>query len=143
MNRLKTFLEIIVFFGLKKENISFLIQKQIPSLDVDGKLVITRNKTIFKNPNGHGGAIIALNDSGALQEMESAGIEEIFYFQVDNPLVKIADPLFIGAHVEHNAEMSSKVVSKLDAAEKVGIIGKVNGRLGCIEYCELSEKQAQ
>lgn len=130
------------FFGLKRKNIHFLIQGQIPSLDLNGKLIISRDKRIYKNPNGHGGAIYALHDSGALEQMAQEGIEEIFYFQVDNPLVKIADPLFIGAHVEHQAEMSSKAVKKVDAAEKVGVLGRVNGRLGCIEYSELSQKEA-
>ena len=131
------------FFGLKREQVHFLIQKQIPSLDLEGRLIISRDKTIFKNTDGHGGSISALHDSGALEEMTRQGIEEIFYFQVDNPLVKIADPLFIGAHVEHNAEMSSKAVKKVDPLERVGIIGRINGRLGCIEYSELSEKETR
>jgi len=68
-------------------------------------------------------------------------LEEIFYFQVDNPLVKIADPLFVGAHVSGGAEISSKVVSKTDPEERVGVLGKVDGKLGCIEYSELSDEQ--
>jgi UDP-N-acetylglucosamine/UDP-N-acetylgalactosamine diphosphorylase len=131
------------FFGLKRDKVHFLIQGQIPSLDLNGRLIIARNKRIFQNPNGHGGAIKALHDSGDLLRMEQDGIEEIFYFQVDNPLVKIADPLFIGAHVEHKAEISSKVVKKVNSTEKVGIIGRVNGRLGCIEYSELSQKEKE
>jgi len=136
-----SFFEQKNFFGLKRGDVHFLIQKQIPSLDLNGKLIISQDKRIFKNPNGHGGSIYALHDSGALKEMAQEGTDEIFYFQVDNPLAKIADPLFIGAHVEHNAEMSTKVVSKVDPAEKVGILGKTDGRLGCIEYSELSQKE--
>ncbi len=129
------------FFGLDPEQISFIIQAEIPSLDLSGKLLISSDKKIFKNPDGHGGSLKALRNSGALDDMRRKGIEEIFYFQVDNPLAKIADPLFIGAHVEHQAEMSTKVVRKTDPAEKVGIIGKINGRLGCIEYSELSSAE--
>ncbi len=139
----RSFFEKSNFFGLERDSICFLIQKQIPALDLNGRLIISRDKKIFKNPDGHGGAIRALFDSGALQEMAREGIDEIFYFQVDNPLAKIADPLFIGAHVEHNAEMSSKVVNKENADERVGIIGRVDGKLGCIEYSELSQKEAQ
>jgi len=129
------------YFGLKREDIRFLIQKQIPSLDLNGKLILSRDGKIFKNPNGHGGAIGALFESGAAAAMAEDGVEEIFYFQVDNPLVKIADPLFVGAHVDAGAEMSSKVVKKAGPDEKVGIIGLIDGRLGCIEYSELSEKE--
>jgi len=129
------------FFGLSEEQVRFLIQKQVPSFDGNGKLIISKEKRLFKNPNGHGGSIQALYDSGALSEMKSAGVEEIFYFQVDNPLVKIADPLFVGAHVSGGAEISSKVVSKTDPEERVGVLGKVDGKLGCIEYSELSDEQ--
>ena len=126
------------FFGLSADTVQFIIQKENPSLDLEGRLIVSPDKKIFKNPNGHGGSLYAMKDSGALAQMAARGIDEIFYFQVDNPLAKIADPLFIGAHVENRAQISTKVVPKVDPAEKVGIIGRVNGRLGCIEYSELS-----
>ena len=126
------------FFGLDQGGVQFLVQGEIPSLDQEGKLLISRDLRIFKNPDGHGGSLRALKESGALKDMREKGIEEIFYFQVDNPLAKIADPLFIGAHVECGAEMSTKVVQKTDPSEKVGIIGKINGKTGCIEYSEMT-----
>ncbi len=126
------------FFGLDQGGVQFLVQGEIPSLDQEGKLLISRDLRIFKNPDGHGGSLRALKESGALKDMREKGIEEIFYFQVDNPLAKIADPMFIGAHVECGAEMSTKVVRKTDPSEKVGIIGKINGKTGCIEYSEMT-----
>jgi UDP-N-acetylglucosamine/UDP-N-acetylgalactosamine diphosphorylase len=131
------------FFGLNEGDVRFIIQKQVPSFDFNGKLIISRDKKLLKNPNGHGGSIQALYDSGALSEMKSSGIEEIFYFQVDNPLVKIADPLFAGAHISSSADISSKVVRKTDPDERVGVICKVDGKLGCIEYSELSSGQVR
>jgi UDP-N-acetylglucosamine/UDP-N-acetylgalactosamine diphosphorylase len=131
------------FFGLNEDNVRFIVQKQVPSFDFNGKLIISGDKKLLKNPNGHGGSIQALYDTGALSEMKSSGIEEIFYFQVDNPLVKIADPLFAGAHISSSADISSKVVRKTDPDERVGIIGKVDGKLGCIEYSELSSEQVR
>jgi UDP-N-acetylglucosamine/UDP-N-acetylgalactosamine diphosphorylase len=129
------------FFGLQPDDVRFIVQKQIPSLDMDGQLIVGSDAQLFKNPNGHGGSLYALQDSGALDSMAEQGIDEIFFFQVDNPLVSIADPLFVGAHIDRHAEMSTKVVRKVDPCEKVGIIGRVNGRLGCIEYSELTAEQ--
>jgi UDP-N-acetylglucosamine/UDP-N-acetylgalactosamine diphosphorylase len=129
------------YFGLGAGTVQFLVQKENPSLDLEGRLIVSPDRKIFKNPNGHGGSLYAMKDSGALAQMADRGIDEIFYFQVDNPLAKIADPLFIGAHIENRAQMSTKVVRKVDPAEKVGIIGRVNGRLGCIEYSELSQAE--
>ena len=136
--RTRSFFRDNQYFGLSPEHVRFLVQAEIPSLDRAGKLLMGRDRLVFKNPDGHGGALTAMNASGALQDMQEKGIEELFYFQVDNPLARIADPLFIGAHVEHRAEMSTKVVAKTDPAERVGIIGKINGRMGCIEYSELT-----
>lgn len=130
------------YFGLDPQQVHLFMQGEVPSVDLDGRLIVTPDFRIFKNPNGHGGSIQALHASGALADMAGRGIEEIFYFQVDNPLVKIADPLFIGAHVDLGAQMSSKVVRKTDPSERVGIIGLIDGRLGCIEYSELSAEQA-
>lgn len=129
------------FFGLHPEDVRCIVQQQIPSLGLDGQLLIGKDGLLFKNPNGHGGSLYALQDSGALADMSARGIDEIFFFQVDNPLVKIADPPFLGAHIDRRAQMSTKVVRKTDPGEKVGIIGRVNGRLGCIEYSELTPEQ--
>jgi len=140
-SRTRSFFRENAFFGLSEKNIRFFIQKEIPSFDLNGKLILSGNKRLLKNPNGHGGSIQALDDSGALDEMRQSGVEEIFYFQVDNPLAVIADPLFVGAHVSRGADISSKVVQKADPDERVGIIGKIDGRPGCIEYSELSQAQ--
>ena len=56
---------------------------------------------------------------------------------VDNPLARPADPVFLGLHAGAGAQMSSKVVAKRDADEKVGVLGRADGRLGCIEYSDL------
>jgi UDP-N-acetylglucosamine/UDP-N-acetylgalactosamine diphosphorylase len=75
--------------------------------------------------------------------MAERGIDQIFYFQVDNPLVQMADPTFLGYHEMARAEMSTKVVPKRDAAEKVGVVGLVGGRFGVIEYSDLSPRELE
>ena len=37
--------------------------------------------------------------SGALDDIERRGIRHLFYFQVDNPLVDICGPEFVGYHL--------------------------------------------
>jgi UDP-N-acetylglucosamine/UDP-N-acetylgalactosamine diphosphorylase len=75
--------------------------------------------------------------------MARRGIETIFYYQVDNPLVRMADPAFLGFHAEAGAEMSCKVVRKVDPAEKVGVLARVNGRAGVVEYTEIEDEHRQ
>ncbi len=128
------------FFGLAEERVSFFLQRLNPSLSPSGKLLLNPAGTILKNPDGHGGVIGALTQDGLLTDMVKLGIEELFYFQVDNPLVNIPDPLFLGVHRSMGAEVSSKVISKISADEKLGSIGLVNGRAGVIEYSDLNEE---
>ena len=72
--------------------------------------------------------------------MKKRGIEFISYFQVDNPLINIFDPLFIGLHALDKAEMSSKAVLKTDPKEKVGVFGLVDGKVTVIEYSDLPDE---
>jgi UDP-N-acetylglucosamine/UDP-N-acetylgalactosamine diphosphorylase len=73
--------------------------------------------------------------------MNDHGIKHIFYHQVDNILIKIADPIYLGYHINEGAKMSPKVVRKTDPEEKVGIVGIRDGFLDTIEYSELSDKE--
>jgi UDP-N-acetylglucosamine/UDP-N-acetylgalactosamine diphosphorylase len=129
------------YFGLHPKNIIFFIQNEIPAVDMNGKLIMESKYKIFKNPNGHGGSILALHESGAIKDMKKRGIKYIFYFQVDNVLVRMLDPVFIGHHILKNAEMSSKIVRKAYPEERVGVVGYVNGKLGVVEYSDLPKEE--
>lgn len=131
------------FFGLPEEDCMFFRQGMLPALDRDGKLILDGKGHVHESPNGHGGTLLALRDSGALEDMRRRGIVDIFYFQVDNVLTVMADPRFIGHHRARGAEMSAKVVAKTKWDEKVGVLGTIDGQLGVIEYTELSEAQAK
>lgn len=125
------------FFGLRKEQVFFFSQAMLPALDLAGRILMSAPGRLFLAPNGHGGVLDGLRRSGALQHMRAAGISTLSYFQVDNPLAPPADPLFLGLHRLQRAQMSTKVVSKRDAGEKVGVIGRIDGAVGCIEYSDL------
>ncbi len=124
-------------FGLGRENVRFFQQTMLPALDTQGRIVMSAPDTLFLAPNGHGGTLEALSRSGCLAHAAERGVEQLSYFQVDSPLARPADALFLGLHLMAGSEMSSKVVFKRDAAEKVGVLGLVDGKLGCIEYSDL------
>lgn len=126
------------FCGLAEQDVFFLTQDMVPAVDESGKVIVEEPGRIFLSPNGHGGSLWALRKSGALDDMTKRGIEEVFYFQVDNPLVEIADPIFLGHHSLARAEMSSKVLPKRDPDEKVGVVAKIDGKYGVIEYSDLA-----
>jgi UDP-N-acetylglucosamine/UDP-N-acetylgalactosamine diphosphorylase len=125
------------FFGLDPADVFFFAQDMLPALDEHGRVLFSAPDALFLAPNGHGGCLLGLARSGALSDMRARGIAQLSYFQVDNPLARPADPLFLGLHAGARAGMSSKVVAKRDAAEKVGVLGRVDGNLACIEYSDL------
>ncbi len=126
-------------FGLDPKTVHFFRQNMVPALDRDGRIVMATRSLPFMAPNGHGGTLDALQSSGLLERAADAGVETFSYFQVDNPLARPADPLFLGLHLLEQADMSSKVVAKAGPMEKVGVLGKIDGVLGCIEYSDLPE----
>lgn len=128
------------WFGLGADTVTLIPQGTLPSLSRDGRILMSSPSTVAVNPDGHGGAVRALRDSGALDQMRREGIDTLSMFQVDNPLVRVVDPLFIGLHAEHpssSAEASSKVVPKRNAAEKVGVFCTSGGRTMVVEYSDL------
>lgn len=137
----RRFFEQNKFFCLAPDRVHFFVQGTLPAVDRDGKILLSSKNEIARSPDGHGGTLRALERSGALDDMEASGIEQIAYFQVDNVLVKVPDPVFLGYHAKAGAEMSSKVVRKAFPEEKVGVIGMRKGRVGVIEYSDLSQEQ--
>ncbi|MDZ4831147.1 MAG: UDPGP type 1 family protein [Phycisphaerae bacterium] len=128
------------WFGLKDRDVFLFPQGTMPSIDAHGKLLLEEKHIVAVNPDGHGGALRALRASGAVEDMQARGIEQLSYFQVDNPLVRVVDPVFLGLHATHaesSGEMSSKMVAKRDAGEKVGVFCNVGGRTRVLEYSDL------
>ena len=131
------------FWGFDPGDVMFVQQGTFPAIDFDGKFLLARKYRLAVSPDGHGGSLTALRKSGALDDMKSRGIEIISYFQVDNPLVRAIDPVFIGLHSINSAEMSAKGVAKCDPLEKVGNFCVVDGKVQVIEYSDLPDELAQ
>ncbi len=136
----REFFERNKYFGLDPADTFFFKQEMMPALDYEGRFLLDAKDHIFTNPNGHGGSITSLYSSGALADMRARGIKHIFYFQVDNVLIKIADPFFLGYHIGRHADMSAKVAPKRDPEEKVGVVCRVGGSLTVIEYSDLPDE---
>ncbi|MCK4798190.1 MAG: UTP--glucose-1-phosphate uridylyltransferase [Spirochaetes bacterium] len=135
------FFEKNKYFGLNKKNVIFFKQAMLPTLTLDGNLILCKKDKLFLNPDGHGGILKALLKIGLLYEMKNNGIKHLSYFQIDNPLVKIADPYFIGYHIKEKSMVSSKVIPKLYPEEKLGSICKINEVNSVIEYSDLPKEE--
>ncbi len=129
------------YFGLNPDDVFFFTQGMWPALSSEGRIILDSPGHIFMSPDGHGGLLAALKRSGALEDMKKRGIKSVFFFQVDNPLVEIADPAFIGHHVLEKSEYSLKLCAKRDPFEKVGMPMLVGDSYRMVEYTEMTEEQ--
>lgn len=128
------------YFNLSKDKVVFFKQGALPTITTNNKLILKNKMEIYKNPDGHGGILTALLKTGLLTELKSKNVKYISYFQVDNPLVDMADPYFIGYHIKSNFQVTTKVIKKLYPEEKLGSIGKKNGVNGVIEYSDIPKE---
>jgi len=128
------------YFGLAAADVYLFRQGRMPAVDKDGKILLADTGSIAMSPDGHGGSLRALVRSGATATMEERGIDIISYFQVDNPLIKVIDPTFIGFHIQAEAAMSSKMLPKAYPEEKVGVFCTQRGKNLVIEYSDMPEE---
>jgi UDP-N-acetylglucosamine/UDP-N-acetylgalactosamine diphosphorylase len=131
------------YYGLNKNDVFVFQQGTLPNFSLDGKILLSDIDTIATSPDGHGGSLRAIYNSGALADMQKRGIEFVSYWQVDNSLINIFDPLFIGLHALDGAEMSSKGLSKTGPFEKLGNFCLVDGKVTVIEYSDLPDELAE
>lgn len=136
----RKFFEENNFFGLNRDDVIFFKQGLMPAVDFNGKIILEEKGKIAMTPDGHGGCLRAMCRSGALEELKKRGVECISYFQVDNPLVNIIDPYFIGFHILGKSDMSSKMIPKAYALEKVGHFCIHKKKLCVVEYSDLPKE---
>ncbi|KAK0657166.1 nucleotide-diphospho-sugar transferase [Cercophora newfieldiana] len=131
------------YFGLKAENVVIFEQGVLPCISNDGKILLESKGKVAVAPDGNGGIYNALVDSKALDDMKVRGIEHIHAYCVDNCLVKVADPVFIGFSAAANVDIATKVVRKRNATESVGLILLKNGKPDVVEYSEIDKETTE
>lgn len=124
------------FFGLGAADVLFQPQGMLPVVDRRrGRILLESPGRIALSPNGHGGAVGIIR--GLRTELERRGIRHLFTHQVDNPLLEVVDPTFLGFHLLSESQFSSKAVARTDPDERIGVFGRGPGGPQVIEYTEL------
>jgi len=119
------------------DDVVFLVQGEMPCLSRDGRGLLAGPGNLALGPDGHGGALPALRDAGALDALVEAGVDVITTVQVDNPLALPFDPVTLGWMLERKAQVVTKVVRRRDATERVGLLARdLEGRHRIVEYSE-------
>ena len=138
------FFEAHNYFGLDKSQIMFFNQGTLPCFNEDGTQILLEQKDRYcESPDGNGGFYKALQ-TGPIDDMQKRGIKHLHLYCVDNALVKVADPAFLGFSITNKFDLAAKVVRKRDALESVGLIvmDEGTGRPCVIEYSEITPELA-
>lgn len=131
------------YFGLDKSNVMIFEQGVLPCISNDGKILLENKGKAAVAPDGNGGIYQALVVSGVREDMRRRGIQHIHLYGVDNCLVKVADPVFIGFSAALDVDIATKVVRKRNATESVGLILLKNGKPDVVEYSEIDKETAE
>ncbi len=131
------------FLGLDPDHVHIFCQGTMPAVEAgSGKILMEDKHRLALSPDGHGGLVAALGRNGCLGIARELGVEYFYYAQVDNPLARLCEPELIGYHILAASEMTTQVVKKRFATEKVGNVVSVDGKVQIIEYSDLPEEFA-
>ncbi|UZJ56195.1 hypothetical protein CBS101457_005515 [Exobasidium rhododendri] len=136
------------FFGLDEKNVIFFEQGTLPCLTMEGKVMLDSTSSIATAPDGNGGLYTALrqplSSSGEtiLSLLSSRKIMYLHAYGVDNCLVRVGDPTFLGINIEQcekdtTHQAGVKTVKKVEAKESVGVVALKDGLWNVIEYSEI------
>ena len=131
------------YFGIDPDDVWLFRQGNMPTVDATSRRVLLSGPGhLALKPDGHGGLLEALQQAGMFPRLAERGVEQLFSHQVDNPAVLLADPPLLGWHDQHGSRLTTRVVSKRSAEERMGVVVEIEGAVRILEYFELPPERA-
>jgi len=131
------------YFGMNEDQLTIFEQRTIPAFDMQGRFIMETKSKLARSPDGNGGLYWALKNQGVLQDLETRDVRYLHVYCVDNVLVRVADPVFMGYCISKQAEAGNKVVEKSFPDEAVGVVCKLEGKIQVVEYSEISKETSE
>jgi UDP-N-acetylglucosamine/UDP-N-acetylgalactosamine diphosphorylase len=129
------------YFGLSASDIHFSAEDTLPVVDRRGKILLAGPGRLAAATVGQGGILLQLLTEERLAAFERASTSHLFYFQADNPLTRIADPVFLGHHIKSQAEVSSKTIQRTDPDEELADFCTFNSSVAVVRLCDMPEEE--
>ena len=128
------------YFGYPKEYVKFFSQSELPLIDINGNLLLEQLGKVKEASNGNGDVFNSMEKSGIIKEMKDNNIKWIFFSGIDNVILDIVDPLFLGLTIENNMLIASKTLFKQDYNSKDWVFVRKNGKPSIIDCNYLTDK---
>ncbi|KAG8066251.1 hypothetical protein GUJ93_ZPchr0004g38925 [Zizania palustris] len=109
------FFESRKYFGLEADQVTFFQQGTLPCVSADGRFIMETPYKVAKAPDGNGGVYAALKSKRLLEDMAARGVKYVDCYGVDNALVRVADPTFLGYFIDKGVSSAAKVVRKVQS----------------------------
>jgi len=117
---------------------------------MEGKVLLESPSRVAVAPDGNGGLYAATRaplypgkPDTVLSDLAKRKILYIHAYSVDNCLVRVADPVFLGYGIQKKADCAAKVVPKSQPTESVGVIACRGNKFSVVEYSEISKEQSE
>lgn len=117
---------------------------------MDGKVLLETPSKVAVAPDGNGGLYAATRSplvpgksDTVLSDLAKRKILYVHAYCVDNCLVRVADPVFLGYSIQRQADCAAKVVPKAYPSESVGVVARRGNKYSVVEYSEISKEQAE
>lgn len=100
------------YFGYPKDRIFFFSQNTIPLIDTNGKIILDNIYSIKNVSNGNGDLFNCFASNNLPSLLLKQNIKWIFVSGIDNIILDIVDPIFIGLTIYNNSDIASKSIKK-------------------------------
>ena len=127
------------YFGYPKEQIYFFKQNTIEIMDKEGRVLLDKLYSIKRASNGNGDVFKAFKKYQLEKTLNR--IEWITISGIDNIILEIVDPLFIGLTISNNSKAASKSMRKKDLDSKDYVFAKIDNGINIIPPDFLTEEQ--
>ncbi len=134
-----SFLEHQTFLDKISPYLEIIEQPSLPFVSDNNKWFLSSPEKLAKGPNGNGGFLQALFQSGYFDKLETQGIQHLVVAPIDNPLANPFDTALIGRHIRNENDITFYCNKRTSLKENTGLVAFNHNHLSIIDYNNLNE----
>ena len=115
------------FFDYPEEKIKFFVQHDLPVINTDENLILEELHKIKEVANGNGDVFKSMREHKIIDHMRENGIKWCFFSGIDNVILDVIDPFFLGLTISKEKQVAAKSIIKGEASNKEWIFAKYKG----------------